>query len=164
MTKPIGFLHELRWYSPYTEPPSGQPRVLAEVYLPIEHPDCRCGTAEFCALFRPGNGYVHNITAISPPPRPQKTETTARLRRLRVERRMQKRAPLFTDELLADELERRSAYYAGGIDPGYEHYEEARNEKLAQWHAVIDDCQKRPGVLIVHSIVSDTLDTKSVVC
>jgi len=56
-----GYLHRIEWWNPYTAPPHGAPRVLAEIFTdsnvrPLEFPECP-----------PGGGYLYTMRYLDPP-------------------------------------------------------------------------------------------------
>lgn len=125
-----GFLHRIEWGNPYTEPPDGAPRVLAEIFTdystsPPGLPECT-----------PGGGYCHTVRRLDPPSgRALNQQQLAHVRRARLERRIQQRAPLFAEELVASEMERKPAYYAGITDPDIAANAEARKREYAELFA-----------------------------
>ncbi len=118
----LGFLWRLEWSNPYTEPPTGQPRLLAEIFVLCDYPGQGASKrpADLLALHRLGSGYSATCRAIMPASRQLPPETLASTRQKRLTRRMEKQAPLLADQLIADELAAKPDYYAGITDPAIE--------------------------------------------
>ena len=145
----LGFLWQLAWSNPYTDPPDGQPRLLAEIYLPCERPGEGARPApEMIALHRIGSGYSIYCQAVHPAPKQLPPESLAGVRQKRLARRMQQQAPLLADELIADELAAKPDYYAGITDPALQ----AAHDKVI---AAEDERRQRltanPGKLFVYA-------------
>lgn len=119
---PLGFLWQLAWSNPYTSPPPGQPRLLAEIYIPCDYPGQGSikKPAGLLALHRIGSGYSVYTRAIMPPARALSQDALANTRQKRLTRRMERQAPLLADQLIADELAAKPGYYAGITDPAIE--------------------------------------------
>ncbi|MCT4496064.1 hypothetical protein [Bosea minatitlanensis] len=99
----------LSWGNPYTQPPG--PRVLAAVLVERGQP---C-PAEVKALWSPGCGYVISWQLVTQRPiRRWSAEAKAKVRRRNLRDRLERKVPLFAEILIAEELERRPSYYAGG--------------------------------------------------
>ena len=99
----------LSWRNPHTEPPG--PRVLAAVLVERGQP---C-PAEVMAKWSPGCGYAIGWELVTQRPiRRWSTEAKGKARRRNLRARLEKRFPLFAEQWIADELERRPSYYAGG--------------------------------------------------
>lgn len=142
----IGMLFRVEWNNPYTEPPDGAPRVLAEIFVPgaidgKSPPEIRA------IPVTPGGGYSLSIRAIPPQPRQLPVETLARVRRKRLERRTRAKAPLFAGEFIADELARKPDYYAGITDPGIEARKQAA---LEHERAERERLLALPNILVVY--------------
>lgn len=120
---PLGFIWALTWYNPYTNPPPGWPRTVAEIFIPSAHPGegarRSVEISDAChELITAGQtGYVITCTALMPASKQLPPETLARVRQQRLERRVQKQAPLLAGELIQDELAAKPDYYAGVTDP-----------------------------------------------
>jgi hypothetical protein len=119
----VGFHYQIRWNNPYTEPPEGKLRVIAEMYETIEQRKQRMMNgegffperlAELCEL---GSGYGCHINAVCTPHRKLPKETLAEVRKKRIKRRMQAKYPMLADILVTEEMERKPEYYAGETDP-----------------------------------------------
>lgn len=118
----LGFLWQIAWSNPYTEPPDGQPRLLAEIYVPCDYPGQGANKRpdDLMALHRPGSGYAVSSRAVMPASRQLPPETLAGVRQKRLTRRLERQAPLLADMLIADELAAKPDYYAGQTDPDIE--------------------------------------------
>ncbi len=100
--------YSLRWSLPHL--PCSGTRELASAEVPAGSP-CPPSVA---SLWMPGAGYAISIDF--PPPGPIRRwsdERKAAARRRNLERRVQRKAPLFADELIGRELEARPDYFAG---------------------------------------------------
>jgi hypothetical protein len=138
-TSTLGFLWRVCWLNPYTQPPEGMPRVLAEEFVP-----CRPGQgagkppASLLALIpQPGTGYSLSVSAVTPPPKGLSGARLAKVRRERLERRM-RRYPLFAAQFTREALARNPDYYTGDSL-----YDQARQELLDQWQKRLDDMLQR---------------------
>lgn len=141
-----GVLFQIKWNNPYTTPPSGASRVLAEIFLP-DATDGKPPPEILAIPVTPGGGYSLAFRAIPPPPSQLPVETLARVRRKRLERRVRAKAPLFANEFIADELARKPDYYDGVTDPDIE---ARRQLALEQGRAERERLFARPNVLIVY--------------
>lgn len=126
MSHALGFILSLAWYTPYADPPDGLPRVAAEMYVPCDYPGQ--GTKPTPkeledlrqALIGKGLHYSLNSQALMPESRRLPPESVASARQKRMQRRIEKSAPLLADELIAKELAAKPSYYAGQTDPNLE--------------------------------------------
>lgn len=150
MTHPLGFLWQLAWANPYTDPPSGQPRLLAEIYVPCDYPGQGASKrpANLLALHKLGSGYSVSSRAIMPAPRQLSTEALASTRQKRLRNRMEKQAPLLADQLYADELAAKSDYYAGITDADLQ---AARDRTLAGEDAERQRLLANPNRLFIYT-------------
>ncbi len=100
--------YSVRWALPHLPCPG--PRELAAAEVDAGAPCPR----EVEALWKPGAGYCISIDFQAPAvARRWSTEAKARVRRKNLEKRLQRRAPLFAAELFAREIESRPGYYEG---------------------------------------------------
>lgn len=100
--------YSLKWNNPYTKPTG--PSVLKAMLVPRgdKCPD------EIMALYVPGQGYSIFWELVSQQPiKRWSREARARVRKQRLENRMQKKFPLFAAIFIASELENRPDYFAG---------------------------------------------------
>lgn len=112
----LGHLYRIEWSNPYTQPPAGQPRILAEMFVPS--PRAALVPPEIEAMHRIGSGYSINIRAVSQPPVERSPEARAADRQRRLRHRITDRYPLLADDMIADEISRRSDYYLDGRSDG----------------------------------------------
>lgn len=147
-----GFLYSWTWFTPYAEPTDGFPHVHARVFVPVanEHQGAPGAPAAFLALHGPGDHRFLSVQAISDAPRQISTAGRAALRRKILERRERTKNPLFADEFIAEKLAAHTAYYAGGVDPGYEQLEAAKQAELARWQARTDYWRAHPLEIMVY--------------
>jgi hypothetical protein len=101
-------LWRLQWSNPYTSPPEGMPRILAE--------ELTARGAEPLNLLRMtglGGGYaLHWIGDATPKPiRRLSEESKQSIRRKSLERRARNQSPLFADEMIAQALASKPDYY-----------------------------------------------------
>jgi len=120
----------LQWANPYTEPPDGGPRVLAEVFVPAERlgqgaPPC---PEEIASLHVPGSGYVVCIAYVDELVREMSVEGKALIRRKRLRRRLETKYPMFADKFYEEDIEKKPEYYQGITDPDIQ---AARDEVIA---------------------------------
>ena len=108
----------IRWSNPYTKPPDGQPEVLLSVTRAAA--SGADTPREISEAYRIGTGYAI-FCCLAEPPVPKRRLSPAakqKLRRARLRRRLDKRAPLYADELYAEELRAHPDYY--GTDEAHE--------------------------------------------
>jgi hypothetical protein len=79
--------------------------------------------------------WVPAWSAIHPPTREMSQAARASIRRKRMEKRMQKKYPLFAKDFIRAELERRPQYFSGEGDPAVE---QLRQEVLDRERAVYE--------------------------
>ena len=116
-----GFYYVIRWNG--RTPLNGKPEIKAEYYETEEQcKQRRMVENSLCPLkilsqYVIGEGYQFEIRHISKPTRQITKETLASIRRKRLVRKINKKYPLFADEFIADELEKKQNYYEGITDP-----------------------------------------------
>lgn len=105
----------VQWGNPYTTP-TGE-RVMWAATFPAD-PDGRAIGQEVQeaayaeAGLRPGCGYSLAWSPVrTKPPRRWSAEAKGRRRRQNLRNRLEKKIPLFADQLYSDEVERRPDYY-----------------------------------------------------
>jgi hypothetical protein len=136
--------------------PDGWPRVLAEMFVIgylSKPPD---EIANFPRSL--GGGYGLTIRHIAPPLIPMKTETLARVRKLRLERRLEAKFPMFAEQFFAEEIIKKSEYYNGETRADIER---ERVEVLEAEHQRYDALMARPGQLIIYANEPDACKRKS---
>jgi hypothetical protein len=99
--------YSLRWSLPHLPCPGPKELFAIEVPAGRECPD------EIEALWRPGTGYAGCIDFEWQPIKRWTDARRAAARRRNLQRRIEKVAPLFADELIARELHDRADYFAG---------------------------------------------------
>lgn len=97
----------LRWYTPYSEPPEGLPRVLAfEITEGSERP------LNLYKMSPPGGGYMVCWSLIDErEPRRLSEAAKQNLRRKSLVRRVVAKAPLFLEEIVSRELSSQPDYF-----------------------------------------------------
>jgi hypothetical protein len=151
-----GRLYRLEWSSPYTSPPDGAPRVLAEIFIlgnPTQPP------AELMAVPHSlGGGYSLTSRHISPPSKQLPPETLARVRQQRLARRVNAKTPMFAEQFIAAEWARKPEYYAGITDPDIEERKQAALQReKEEWFALCS----RPNRLVVYGQEPEACRSKS---
>lgn len=142
----IGAVWSIQWGNPYTEPPVGQPRVMAERFYPVVHQNLRVCPSELTALHTPGSGYRVVWSAVGALPKKMPKDRLARTRLARLRRRMEKRYPLISEQLIEEEIGKRPSYYAGITDESIEQARDAaealERQRLAR---LLAEYEKREG-------------------
>lgn len=133
------FLVQLAWNNPYRDPPTGRPRVIAEILH--DSPKAPEAMRKMHVL---GSGYSFHISRITPPTgRQLSQETLARVRRNRTEKRLKKKYPLFWEQLFEDEVKAKPDYYAGVVQ---EEHKTARDKDVAIYNQIAQ--LKGKGIII----------------
>ncbi|MHB8191803.1 MAG: hypothetical protein ACYDGL_00820 [Bellilinea sp.] len=116
-----GCVWRVVWGNPYTDPPAGKERLLAEVFEPVGSPFWSKHPPEITDAYPGvGQGYVISWSYVSDPPKQLNREQLANVRRKRLERRMRQKYPLLADQIIAEELSRKPDYYNGITDPKFQ--------------------------------------------
>lgn len=144
MTTHLGFLYRLEWHNPYTDPPPGQPRILAEMFVPS--PRSALVPPEMEALHRIGSGYSITIRSIGEPPTERSPEQKAVTRRKLLGRRMEQRYPLFAEEFTAAAIDQKPDYYLEGKSD----WDAGRADLITNEWAEIDRLTAHANTLIVY--------------
>ena len=139
-----GHIHAIQWFNPYTEPPAGMPRTLAEMFVPSDGNQGARTPAEIASFPRP-RGYVCTISWLAVPIAPQPPERLAANRRRLLAKRMQAKVPMFAAEFEAAAIERDPTYYSGGNNRG-----PARDELLARERERYEFLTARANQMIVY--------------
>jgi hypothetical protein len=115
----IGAVWKIEWNNPYTNPPEGMPRILAEFFYNNDDPRSRLLPSEVNDFYTKhnlqGNGYGIYWQSVHI----QKTLDQGKLasiRKKRLQRRMSEKYPLFAAQFIAEELEKKPEYYSGITD------------------------------------------------
>jgi hypothetical protein len=137
-----GYWHKIEWGSPYSEPPAGAPRVLAETYT-----DTVSGRKMLPATTL-GGGYSIVTTFMREPGRKLSPQSLARVRRKRLERRVLAKAPLFAEQLVSAEIARKADYYAGITD---ERIEAMRDEEDLRYAALYERLEAMRGIVMIYA-------------
>lgn len=116
----IGAVWNIQWNNPYTKPPEGMPRVLAEFFFPSDDPRARICPDEVMEYYNHhnlfGSGYDIHWQSVSAPPKIISQENLSSIRKKRLERRVKKKYPLFAEQFIAEEIEAKHDYYSGITD------------------------------------------------
>lgn len=141
-----GTLHTIQWSNPYTDPPAGAPRVLAEVFTLDRQPPPEF--MAFKATITLGGGYSWTVQHIAPPPVQLSRETLAGVRKKRLERRVRAKTPMFADLFIGQEIGKKPDYYAGITDP---EIQRRRDEVLAAERERYNELMSRPNVIVIYA-------------
>jgi hypothetical protein len=110
------YTQQVAWASPYTQPPDGQPRVLISRTvtqtsgMPL-HPDVQA-VADSVG-FGKGWGTWVGIDPATETRRELSPEAKGSVRRKKLARAAEEKAPLFAQELIQIEMKKNPGYYAG---------------------------------------------------
>lgn len=125
----VGYKYSVEWHSPYTQPPDGQPRVIAEMFESIEQRKERMDKGETSTpetineLHRIGDGYCVVSQAVSTPIKQMNKDSLAIVRQKRLKRRIQNKYPMFAGEFIQQEIANKPDYYLGetrhDLEEGY---------------------------------------------
>ena len=142
----LGSVWSLRWYNPYTTPRDGLPRVRAEVFFPVGHPNYGWGgcPVELSELHVLGSGWVISWCPIDAPLKPLSQKALAAVRQKRLARRVKAKYPLLADQIIEEELAKKPDYYAGITD---ERIEAERQEVLTSEKKWQERVVATPGVI-----------------
>lgn len=142
--KTTGTLYQIAWRGGAA--PEGWPRVLCEMFMVGHLSIPPLAVREFPHTL--GGGYTLSIQHVPYPMIPLKPEVLARVRRQRLERRLQAKVPLFAEQMAAQELARKPEYYAGITDAKIEAEKQAALER--EWSRYLE-LTGRPGELVVYA-------------
>jgi len=142
----LGSVWSLRWSNPYTTPRDGLPRVRAEVFFPVGHPNYGWGgcPAELAELHVIGSGWVISWCPIDAPIKSLSQQALAAVRQKRLARRVKAKYPLLADQIIEEELAKKPDYYAGVTD---ERIEAERAAAIQQRDAWLQGLMATPGVI-----------------
>jgi hypothetical protein len=142
----LGSVWSLRWSNPYTTPPDGMPRVRAEVFFPVGHPNYGWGgcPAELSDLHVLGSGWVIAWCAVDAPIKPLSQQALGAVRRKRLARSVRAKYPLLAEQIIEEELAKRPHYYAGVTDA---EIAARRAEVMQQLAARLQPLIETPGVI-----------------
>ena len=115
MTKPAGAVWKVIWSNPYTEPPPGEERVRAEKFVPYNsefYNRCPPEIEEKKVLGK----WCVTWSAVMAPPRQLSEDTLKSVRRKRLKRRVESKYPLFADQFIQEEMEKKAEFYDGKTD------------------------------------------------
>jgi hypothetical protein len=108
-------LFAIKWGNPYTNPPEGMPRELIAITRVQEStrdipPEI---TEALETVAQPGTGWALciGIDEDGRPKRRLSLQAKGSIRRKALERRVRKKAPLFADRIIADELVANASYF-----------------------------------------------------
>lgn len=151
--KVIGHILSIQWGTPYTEPPDGQPRVIAEYF--VLHADyCGKTPPEITNFpgYKIGCGWSQCHTCLMELPTEWSNERKAINRQQCLRRRLEKKIPMFADNVFAEVLKSKPAYYLAGVSVGDAKRKEILDEQARQ----IEFWRAHVGELIIHGTIPDT--------
>ena len=157
MSGTVGFLYRLEWNNPYTNPPGGLPRVMAEIYLRSENGEGARIPQVLMDLHKPGCGFCVSVRAISPPGKGLGPETLASVRRKRLRRRLEKKYPLFADQMFDEAINERPAYFLEGKSE----HDEGKRRVLQHYMEEYERLKGIEGDLIVYGSVSEIASSQA---
>ncbi len=139
-----GFIHSIQWSNPYTSPPSGAPRILAEVFTLG-----RMAPPEFNLVqYSRGGGYVKTIAYVEEVEiKELSRESLANVRKKRLARRVNSKVPMFAEFFIEQEVAKKPDYYDGITD---DQITKNREEALEYHARRIAFFRTRIGMVIVH--------------
>ena len=114
-SKPRPIQFAIRWSNPYTNPPDGMARELIAITRVQE--STRDIPQEILQMLEtvahPGSGWglCIGIDEDARPKRRLSMQAKGSIRRKSLERRVRKKAPLFADRIIAEELAANSSYF-----------------------------------------------------
>ncbi len=126
--KPEFVIWSVRWGLRHRTPPEGKPQCLGQRVVRYDGPWGHTCPPELADLHQLGDGYGVCVTFVSRPPRMLSQQALASVRLKRLRRRVERKYPLFVEQIIADELARKPDYYAGVTRP----------DLLAQHLAIIE--------------------------
>jgi hypothetical protein len=114
----VGFIWRIEWGNPYTDPPNGLPRILAEIYVTKSYDgEGAREPASLKPIMPPlGCGFCVSVRAINKPLKPISKEAKVSLRKKKLKKRMEKKYPLFADQFAAEVMQLKRDYYSGNDD------------------------------------------------
>jgi len=141
----VGYLYQIKWHSPYTDPPEGQPRIKAEMFESIEQRKARTAIGEdpfpksLSRLSNIGDGYGCYISGVSTPTKTISKDALISVRKKRLERRIKNKYPLLADEMIKDELSKKPDYYQGETNALLkESYDEAIQKEIETYQRFLE--------------------------
>lgn len=137
----VGTLWQIAWGNPYTTPPEGAPRVLAEYFCPGHITQCPQEIRNF--TYSLGGGYGLGVSHFEFARRLSQ-QSKASIRQKRLEARVEKKAPLFAEQFIAEAIQKKPEYYAGVTAPETERALHEHDERVA-W------LQQNANTLIVYA-------------
>lgn len=136
--------------------PDGWPRVLAEIFM-IGH-QSKPPAEIYNFPHSLGGGYSLTICHVAPPLIPMKPDVLARVRKQRLDRRLQARFPLFAEQFAAEEVSKQVEYYSGETRADIE---QKRVEVLETERHRYAALMARPGQLVVYANEPEECKRKS---
>ena len=108
----------LFWGNPRTEPPHGQPRIIMAILCEKPHPIPDAILEKMREdEYKPGSGWSIGWECIEQRPiKRWSPEARARVRQNNLRRRMEKKYPLFAEDFIAAEMNKRPRYFQGDYD------------------------------------------------
>lgn len=108
-------VYRLEWHSPYTDPPEGRPRVLAEHTIPDWRTSDKQCPAWLDKMHWANRGYCISWTSYwrNKPDRSWSKARKGEARRRNLRKRIEAKWPMFAEMMIAEEMARYPSYYAG---------------------------------------------------
>jgi hypothetical protein len=115
----VGHIWFLKWYTPYTpedQIPGGK-RVLAAIFVPCAYVGSGARRPDILDRITYPEHFNVCVKPLETPMKQQSREQKIAHRKRNLKRRIEKKYPLFADEFIQDELERKKEYF-DGYHPG----------------------------------------------
>src|SRR4030042_305943 len=106
----FGTLYSIEWHG--CNRPENYPQILAEMFIIGHSSKPPSEIANF--PYSLGGGYSLTQRHVPPPHVSLKPEILARIRKQRLERRIRAKTPMFAEQFIAEEIEKKSDYYNKG--------------------------------------------------
>jgi len=101
--------YSIRWGNPYTEPPDGMPRCMAEENTDVNV--CPPGIQELKETLGYGSGWFICFSWTRKEGTKWSLEAKQRVRRSRLQRRIERKYPMFAEEFIQEAYKRKPEYY-----------------------------------------------------
>ncbi len=141
----LGHVYKIEYSNPYSDPPGGLPRVLAEIFVPACNGQAARPVSEVpeIADYPCPRGYTVTIAGIEGVGRQLTPDQRAIRRRKQLERRERAKHPLFADQFIEEKLAANPELYAGCSPEDAMAYAE-----MARWRARIAFLIEHSGELL----------------
>lgn len=123
------WIYEITWYTPYSEPPNGEPRILAwgQSRFPGPDPEMKKEVSKYIK-----KNYKLVIVLMNPDPVLMPAEKLAEMRRKRKMTEFSKKYPLLASQMLRGDMAKRPDYYSV---EGCQRHQNVRRKVIDQLNA-----------------------------